>query len=250
MKYINRLLILYPVMVIFFLVFGFVVDPKVNYGISFNVHLYVFPFLAVFAAFGYIVSKYRSLLIALAVNLLCIPFFFCVDYFNIMVDEETWIERGMPYPFSREPQRSIIGTKEEYTLRILQRKREERIKRREDGLKECDLTGNLVVCFFASADVSIKDIGHKAEVEKALEDAKKLSILELKNARYSYSGLVSDVKTFGQIINDNFTQRMHDTKILVNPEDDKFYEALAKPESAPALERALTDVYEFNSFER
>lgn len=45
--------------------------------------------------------KSRLAIVAVVINIAAITFFLALDYFNIMVQYDTWLERGMPEPFAQ-----------------------------------------------------------------------------------------------------------------------------------------------------
>ena len=103
MKY---LLILFPIAsVSIFSYFLLFVNSSNHTGVKFLDIVWLLLACSAIAVYKYITRKDSILLISLAVNIFAIVFFFAIDKFNIMVQYDEWIRRGMPGSF--EPSRPV-----------------------------------------------------------------------------------------------------------------------------------------------
>ena len=116
----RHLLILFPVtFVAAFLCYCIAWNPTNHSSFDFLNFIYPLSVCAVITACIYIVKRKRFFLAALMVNIFGIAFFYCVDFFNIMVEHRRWGGRGMPDSFTIA-RRVVVPLSEELRLQYVE----------------------------------------------------------------------------------------------------------------------------------
>jgi hypothetical protein len=78
-----------------------------NYGLDFYDNIYIFGLFA-FISTCLLIKNYEPYFIAaLVVNILAVLFFLAADRFNVMINYEKWIDRGMPNTFEESRMKHI-----------------------------------------------------------------------------------------------------------------------------------------------
>jgi hypothetical protein len=107
------------------------------------------------------------------------------------------------------------------------------------GEKRNVTSENLVVRYFADADLQAETRQQLREIRRALEDALTLPIAELRIRRYADYTMTVDRWTFGKLIGSYFMSAQP-----MDTESENFYEDSKKPEAVATLKRRLTEVEE------
>lgn len=96
---------------------------------------------------------------------------------------------------------------------------------------------NLVVRFFADAELQVETRQQLREIQRALNDALTLPVAELRARRYADYTMTADRWTFGMLISAYFLSEQP-----INPELDEFYADSKQPEAAEVLAHWLSEV--------
>ena len=107
MRYAKYLLLLYPLACVALFLWYIHWKKGTNYGVDFYDNIYLLGFFAAIAAYQLERRGQSFFMAALVVNVVVAIFFIAADRFNIMLDYEKWIGRGMPGPFEKSLMRKV-----------------------------------------------------------------------------------------------------------------------------------------------
>lgn len=95
------LLALFPITCIAFALGYIIFDNATNHTAVDYLSIVLWPLglCAILSFYKFKKEKNRRFLISLGANIAAILFFLFIDYFNIMVQYDQWLQRGMPDPF-------------------------------------------------------------------------------------------------------------------------------------------------------